>query len=139
MAFIPLLILIVAVAPIFCPCHDMVIGLIRAPGATSISACQCAPGPGVASRYLPKQRPTGLYGISCGRNSEPMCLDHLFKGVLRDSATTICNHFGHSFAACLTALRGVTGAAVFATSPQRYFTADAGAKTLLRQRCALII
>ena len=137
--FIPILILMVAVAPIFCPCHDAVIGL-TSPGVNPFSASRCADAPALASGHVATFTVTNLGGMACRCGSAPMCLDHLFKGVLRESAAaTIYTHIGHSFIAYPITMMSAAGTSTFSTRPQPSLSADAGAKTLLRQHCALII
>lgn len=137
--FVSVLILFVAIAPIFCPCHNVVIGF-SAPGVNPASISQCADASDLASGDLARGMAMSRCHLLCRCDSTPLCLDHLFKGVLRESAAaTMFSHIGHSNFACPTTSMNVAGTATFCIRPQLSLIADTGTKTLLRQHCALII
>jgi len=132
--FLPLLIFVLAAAPIYCPCSGTVIGF----GA--VSSHQHAVCCGISSGQAASRSTACTCEMSCAPTHTPMCLDHIFKGVLRVNAGAALN--GHISILCFTCLHispgGVGPAHRFTQATLSPF-APSDTNTLLRQHCALII
>jgi|GEM_PF-2923838 len=136
---IPLIIFMVAIAPIVCPCCDVVVTLKAATTRQHSARCSSWTG-GLRATRAPVYPRTTFCGVSQGAASGPTCLYRILKGVLRDS-TNAAQHtcIARLDLTHLYAVMPMHRPAMTHLGLLNKCAFNSAANSLLRQHCALII